>query len=48
MSAEIPAVAAEVARGTFAVEPDPIALRDVERAWSRPADSSKRIVFTQL
>jgi NADPH:quinone reductase-like Zn-dependent oxidoreductase len=48
MASEIPAVAAEIARGTFAVEPDPIALRDVERAWSRPADSSKRIVFTQL
>lgn len=48
MASEIPAVAAEIARGTFAVEPDPVALRDVERAWSRPADSSKRIVFTPL
>jgi NADPH:quinone reductase-like Zn-dependent oxidoreductase len=48
MASEIPAVAAEIARGTFAVEPDPITLRDVERAWSRPADSRKRIVFTQL
>ncbi|MEN3615945.1 zinc-binding alcohol dehydrogenase family protein [Plantactinospora sp. ZYX-F-223] len=46
MAAEIPTVAAEIARGTFAVEPDPIALSDVERAWSRPVDSSKRIVFT--
>ncbi|MCA2216763.1 zinc-binding alcohol dehydrogenase family protein [Jidongwangia harbinensis] len=47
MAAEIPAVAAEIARGTFAVEPDPVALPDVERAWSRPADSSRRIVLTR-
>jgi hypothetical protein len=48
MASELPAVAAEIARGTFAVEPGPVALRDVERTWSRPGDSSRRIVFTPL
>jgi hypothetical protein len=47
MVSEVPAVLAEIARGTFAVEADPIPLSDVERAWSQPADSSKRIVLTQ-
>jgi NADPH:quinone reductase-like Zn-dependent oxidoreductase len=47
MAAEIPAVVAETARGTFAVDHDAIALRDCEQAWSRPADSSTRIVFTR-
>jgi NADPH:quinone reductase-like Zn-dependent oxidoreductase len=46
MAGEISSVAASIAQGTFAVEPDPTSLRDVERAWSRPADSSRRIVFT--
>lgn len=46
MAGAVPAVAAEIARGTFAVEPEPVPLRDVERVWSRPADSSRRIVFT--
>lgn len=46
MAAEVSAVLAEIARGTFAVEADPIPLSDVERAWSQPADSSKRIVLT--
>ncbi|MGW7537883.1 zinc-binding alcohol dehydrogenase family protein [Amycolatopsis sp. NPDC054798] len=47
MAAEVPAILAEIARGTFAVEADPIPLSDVERAWARPADSSKRIVLTR-
>ena len=45
VAAEIPAVAAAIADGVYAVEPDPVPLHDVERAWSLPADSSRRIVI---
>ncbi|GID28009.1 NADPH:quinone reductase-like Zn-dependent oxidoreductase [Paractinoplanes brasiliensis] len=48
MTAEIPAVAAAIVDGAYAVEPDPVPLHDVERAWSLPADSSKRIVLHRL
>ncbi|MCA1190197.1 MULTISPECIES: zinc-binding alcohol dehydrogenase family protein [unclassified Saccharopolyspora] len=47
MAAAAPEVLAEIARGTFAVDADPIPLHDVERAWAKPADSSKRIVLTR-
>ncbi|WP_432973788.1 hypothetical protein [Dactylosporangium sp. CA-233914] len=47
MAAEAPAALAEITRGTFAVATDPIPLSDVERAWARPVDSSKRIVLTR-
>ncbi|GAA3634707.1 zinc-binding alcohol dehydrogenase family protein [Kineosporia mesophila] len=46
MATEIPAVAAEIARGTFAMKTTAIALEHVEEAWNRPADSSSRIVLT--
>ncbi|GGU85255.1 hypothetical protein GCM10010178_89290 [Lentzea flava] len=48
MTAEIPAVAAAIIDGTYAVEPDPVPMHDVEHAWSLPADSSKRIVIHRL
>ncbi|WP_067509504.1 zinc-binding alcohol dehydrogenase family protein [Actinoplanes sp. TFC3] len=48
MTTEIPAVAAAIADGAYAVEPDPVPLHDVEHAWSLPADSSKRIVIHRL
>ncbi|MEU8868975.1 zinc-binding alcohol dehydrogenase family protein [Streptomyces umbrinus] len=48
MAAEIPAVAAAIADGAYAVESEPVPLHDVERAWSLPADSSRRIVITRL
>ncbi|MEO3807010.1 hypothetical protein [Nonomuraea sp. B1E8] len=48
MAAEIPAVAAAIADGADTVEPGPVPLHDVERAWSLPADSSRRIVFNRL
>ncbi|BCJ49931.1 NADPH:quinone reductase [Actinoplanes sp. NBRC 14428] len=44
-AAEVPAVAALIADGTFAVPASPVPLRDVERTWTRPADSRSRIVF---
>ncbi|MBB4683832.1 hypothetical protein [Amycolatopsis jiangsuensis] len=47
MESRIAATSIMWANGTFAVETAPISLSDVERAWSRPADSSKRIVLTQ-
>jgi NADPH:quinone reductase-like Zn-dependent oxidoreductase len=48
MAAVIPAVAAAIAEGTYAVEPDPFPLHDVERAWSLPPDSSRRIVLSPV
>jgi NADPH:quinone reductase-like Zn-dependent oxidoreductase len=48
MAAETPAVAAAIADGAYMVEPDPVPLHDVERAWRLPADSSKRIVIHRL
>ncbi|GAB3262355.1 quinone oxidoreductase family protein [Kineosporia babensis] len=48
MTAEIPAVAALISNGTYNVEPCPVPLHDIERAWSLPADSSRRIVISQL
>ncbi|MFI7609488.1 zinc-binding alcohol dehydrogenase family protein [Micromonospora sp. NPDC049366] len=48
MTAEIPAVAAAIAHGTYTVEPHPVPLHDIERAWSLPVDSSRRIVISRL
>ena len=48
MAAAIPAVAAAIADGVYSVEPDPVPMHDVERAWSLPADSSRRIVLNRL
>ncbi|HVZ72143.1 MAG TPA: zinc-binding alcohol dehydrogenase family protein [Polyangia bacterium] len=42
--AELPALAAEITRGTFTIDARPTPLADVERAWSAP--TSQRIVFT--
>ncbi|WP_216896392.1 quinone oxidoreductase family protein [Nocardia alni] len=43
--AELPALAAEIARGTFTVDARPVPLRDVETAW-KDADNDQRIVIT--
>ena len=43
--AELPALAAEVAAGTFAVSPVPTPLRQVHAAWSAPAAPGQRIVI---
>ncbi len=44
--AELPALAREIGAGTFDIGARPIALADVERAWTMPADASRRIVLT--
>ncbi|WFE27514.1 zinc-binding alcohol dehydrogenase family protein [Solwaraspora sp. WMMD791] len=46
IAADLPAVAAEIARGTFAVPATVVPLHQVEQTWPLPADSSTRIVFT--
>ncbi|WP_123600705.1 zinc-binding alcohol dehydrogenase family protein [Micromonospora sp. Llam0] len=46
IAADLPAVAAEIARGTFAVPATVVPLHRVEQTWPLPADSSTRIVFT--
>ncbi|MCM4079271.1 hypothetical protein [Paractinoplanes hotanensis] len=48
MAAAIPAVAAAIADGAYSVEPDPVPMHDVERAWSLPAGGSRRIVLNRL
>ncbi|AGL17479.1 zinc-binding alcohol dehydrogenase family protein [Actinoplanes sp. N902-109] len=45
LTAAIPAVTAAIVDGTYAVQPHPVPLHDVEQAWSRPGDSAKRVVF---
>ncbi len=41
---ELPALAAEIGRGTFTVDPEPLPLAGVETAWN--AETTRRIVFT--
>nr|WP_255645126.1 hypothetical protein [Actinoplanes polyasparticus] len=41
-------MAAAIAGGAYSMEPDPVPMHDVERAWSLPADSSRRIVLDRL
>ncbi|MFF0141297.1 zinc-binding alcohol dehydrogenase family protein [Streptomyces sp. NPDC005227] len=43
--AELPSLAAEIASGTFAVDPLVLPLSEVERAWSAPTASGQRIVL---
>ncbi|KAA9166343.1 hypothetical protein FPZ12_001905 [Amycolatopsis acidicola] len=44
--AELPALAAEIARGTFAVEPVPFPLSEAEKAWQATVSPGQRIVLT--
>ncbi|MET0693677.1 MAG: zinc-binding alcohol dehydrogenase family protein, partial [Propionibacteriaceae bacterium] len=44
--AELPALAAEIAAGTFSLDTRAVPLQDVERAWVETAASSQRIVLT--
>jgi NADPH:quinone reductase-like Zn-dependent oxidoreductase len=44
--AELPELAAEITAGTFAVDPLPTPLADVESAWTDPTPPGRRIVFT--
>ena len=41
--AELPALAAAISAGTFAVEVDPVPLSEVERAWA--TDGVRRVVL---
>lgn len=43
---ELPALAQEIARGTFPIEVKAVPLRNVEEAWYEAIYSSERIVFT--
>ena len=44
--AELPAIAAEITNGGFAVSARPMPLAVVERAWSEATQTSDRIVIT--
>jgi NADPH:quinone reductase-like Zn-dependent oxidoreductase len=44
--AELPELAAQITAGTFAVDPVPTPLSEVETAWSAPTAPGQRIVFT--
>ncbi|MCU1528424.1 MAG: putative zinc-binding dehydrogenase [Frondihabitans sp.] len=44
--AELPALAAEITKGTFEVDARAVPLADVEQAWSDAATSKQRIVLT--
>ncbi|WP_232792301.1 zinc-binding dehydrogenase [Actinacidiphila yeochonensis] len=43
--AELPALAAEISSGTLAVDPVPVPLPDVSRAWSLPTTPGQRVVL---
>jgi NADPH:quinone reductase-like Zn-dependent oxidoreductase len=43
--AELPSLVAEIAAGTLAVDPEPVPLREVERAWTAPAAPGRRVVL---
>ncbi|WP_448061181.1 zinc-binding dehydrogenase [Cellulomonas hominis] len=43
--AELPALAAEITRGTFDVDARPVPLADVEQAWADSARTTQRIVL---
>lgn len=43
--AELPALAREITAGTYAVDAEPMALADVERAWRAAAHTARRIVL---
>jgi NADPH:quinone reductase-like Zn-dependent oxidoreductase len=44
--AELPALAAEITAGTFAVSPVPTPLSRIQAAWSAPAVAGQRVVIT--
>ncbi len=44
--AELPALAAEIAAGTFTVDAAPRPLAEVEAAWTDPAPAGRRVVLT--
>ena len=44
--AELPALADAISSGAFEIDPDPVPLRDVERAWARAARTRRRVVLT--
>ena len=44
--AELPALAAEIGAGTFAVDAAAVPLSEVETAWSAPVAPGRRVVFT--
>ncbi|MHC3469010.1 quinone oxidoreductase family protein [Streptomyces sp. 7R007] len=44
--AELPALAAEITSGAFAVDPAPVPLKDVEQIWRAPVPTGRRIVLT--
>ena len=44
--AELPALAAEIAAGTFTVDAAPRPLSEVEAAWTDPAPAGRRVVLT--
>jgi NADPH:quinone reductase-like Zn-dependent oxidoreductase len=43
--AELPELAAQIVRGTFAVNPVPVALADVEQTWTAPTAPGERVVI---
>jgi hypothetical protein len=43
---ELPELADQISKGTFAVDPLATPLADVESAWSAPGAPRQRIVFT--
>ncbi|MFD5901031.1 hypothetical protein ACFWHG_05970 [Streptomyces microflavus] len=44
--AELPSLAEEIASGSLAVDPLPLPLSQVEKAWSTPTGPGQRIVLT--
>jgi NADPH:quinone reductase-like Zn-dependent oxidoreductase len=44
--AELPALAEQIARGTFTVDARPVPLATVEQAWTAPIDPNDRVVIT--
>lgn len=46
MLAELPALATEIARGTFRIDVKAVPLRDVEKVWFGRSDGGERIVLT--
>jgi NADPH:quinone reductase-like Zn-dependent oxidoreductase len=43
--ADLPALAAEISSGSYAIEPLPTPLSDVQEAWDAPVEAGQRIVF---
>jgi NADPH:quinone reductase-like Zn-dependent oxidoreductase len=43
--AELPALAAEISSGAYAIDPVRVPLRDVQSVWDKPVEPGQRIVF---